>query len=79
MNKLFYPKLAAQNLHKNRQFYLPYILTVLGTAAAFYILAALANTKPASTQTRYYYLSIYMSIGLVVVGLFSVIFLFYTS
>ena len=33
MNKLFYPKLAAQNLHKNRQFYLPYILTVLGTAA----------------------------------------------
>ena len=53
MNKLFYPKLAAQNLHKNRQFYLPYILTVLGTAAAFYILAALANTKPISTQTRY--------------------------
>lgn len=79
MNKLFYPKLAAQNLHKNRQFYLPYILTVLGTAAAFYILAALANTKPTSTQTRYYYLSIYMSIGLVVVGLFSVIFLFYTN
>ncbi len=79
MNKLFYPKLAAQNLHKNRQFYLPYILTVLGTAAAFYILAALANTKPISTQTRYYYLSIYMSIGLVVVGLFSVIFLFYTN
>lgn len=79
MNKLFYPKLAAQNLHKNRQFYLPYILTVLGTAAAFYILAALANTKPASTQTRYYYLSIYMSIGLVVVGLFSVVFLFYTN
>lgn len=79
MNKLFYPKLAAQNLHKNRQFYLPYILTVLGTAAAFYILAALANTKPTSTQMRYYYLSIYMSIGLVVVGLFSVIFLFYTN
>lgn len=79
MNKLFYPKLAAQNLHKNRQFYLPYILTVLGTAAAFYILAALANTKPTSAQTRYYYLSVYMSIGLVVVGLFSVIFLFYTN
>ena len=79
MNKLFYPKLAAQNLHKNRQFYLPYILTVLGTAAAFYILAALANTKPTSSQTRYYYLSIYMTFGLVVVGLFSVIFLFYTN
>ncbi len=79
MNKLFYPKLAAQNLRKNRQFYLPYILTVIGTAAAFYILAALANTKPESSQTRYYYLSLYMSLGLVVVGLFSVIFLFYTN
>ena len=79
MKKLFYPKLAAQNLRKNRQFYLPYILTVVGTVAAFYILAALANTKPQSAQTRYYYLSIYMSIGLFVVGLFSVIFLFYTN
>ena len=35
MNKLFYPKLAAQNLHKNRQFYLPYILTVLGTVRLY--------------------------------------------
>ena len=79
MNKLFYPKLAAQNLHKNRQFYLPYILTVLGTAAAFYILAALASTKPQSTQTRYTYLTLYMGFGLFVVGVFSVIFLFYTN
>ena len=79
MNKLFYPKLAAQNLRKNRQFYFPYILTVVGTAAAFYILATLANTRPTSTQTRYAYLSLFMSIGLFVVGLFAVIFLFYTN
>lgn len=79
MNKLFYGKLAAQNLKKNRQFYFPYILTVVGSAAAFYILAALANTRPVSTKVRYYYLSVYMSLGMVVVGLFSVIFLFYTN
>ena len=79
MSKLFYPRLAAQNLRKNRQFYFPYILTVVGTAAAFYILAALANTKPQSTQTRYAYLSLFMGIGLFVVGVFSVIFLFYTN
>ena len=68
MNKLFYGKLAAQNLKKNRQFYFPYILTVVGSAAAFYILAALANTRPVSTKVRYYYLSVYMLLGMVVVG-----------
>ena len=38
MRKLsFYPKLAARSMKSNRRFYLPYILTVIGTAAAFYI------------------------------------------
>ena len=42
MRKLsFYPKLAARSMKSNRRFYLPYILTVIGTAAAFYIMAAL--------------------------------------
>lgn len=79
MKKLFYPRLAAQNLKKNRQFYFPYILTVMGAAAGFYILAALAATKPTSEQLRYQYLSMFMAIGLFVVGLFAVIFLFYTN
>lgn len=79
MKKMFYPRLAAQNLKKNGRFYFPYILTVAGAAAAFYILAALAATKPESEQLRYEYLTMFMAIGLVVVGLFAVIFLFYTN
>ena len=35
MRKLsFYPKLAARSMKSNRRFYVPYILTVIGTAAA---------------------------------------------
>ena len=37
MNKLFYPKLAGQNIIKNGKFYFPYLLTVVISAAAFYI------------------------------------------
>ena len=42
MRKLsFFPRLAWQSVRNNRRFYVPYILTVLGTTAAFYILSAL--------------------------------------
>ena len=44
MRKLsFYPKLAARSMKSNRRFYVPYILTVIGTAAAFYIMAAIVS------------------------------------
>ena len=42
MNKLFYPKLAGQNIIKNGKFYFPYLLTVVISAAAFYIMTALS-------------------------------------
>lgn len=80
----FYPKLAAQNIRKNRRFYLPYLLTVLGTVAAFYIMSALVfdpgtdNLAP-GTVSGAEYAKVFMSIGMVVAGLFSVIFLLYTN
>mgnify|MGYP000520881826 FL=1 len=44
MRKLsFYPKLAARSMKSNRRFYLPYILPVIGTAAACYIMAAIGS------------------------------------
>lgn len=45
MNKLLYPKLAWQNLRKNGKFYFPYLLTIIGTAAAFYIMMALGDAQ----------------------------------
>lgn len=79
MSKLFYPRLAAQNIVKNGRFYFPYILTVIFTSAAFYICLAMSLTDDMPDRVRYYYLSVYMGIGCFVVGLFIFIFLLYTN
>ena len=75
----FFPRLALVNLARNRQFYFPYLLTVIGTAAAFYIVSALAGAGDLPELTRYAYLSMFLSIGVFVVVLFAVIFLTYTN
>lgn len=75
----FYPKLAWGNIVRNRQFYVPYLLTLMGTAAAFYIIAALAGARDLPVMTRYIYLSMFMLIGLFVIAIFAVIFLSYTN
>lgn len=80
MNKLFYPKLAWQNLKNNAKFYFPYILTVVFTAASFYIMLALnGNSDNLPDISRYAYLSAFVVIGIFVITLFSIIFLFYTN
>ena len=79
MNRGFYPRLAARNLKTNRQFYIPYLLALAGTAAAFYILCALAGARDLPERIRYQYLSMFLFIGLFVVGLFAVIFLLYSN
>ncbi len=85
MRKLsFYPKLAARSIKNNRQFYLPYILTVIGTCAAMYILYAL-NFDPgfdqlgAGTTNGQAYVQFFMQLGIVMVSLFCFIFLVYTN
>lgn len=75
----FYPRMALTNLLRSRRFYGPYLLTVVGTAAAFYIVNALAHAPDLPSSTRYAYLQMFMYMGIVVLGLFSVIFLLYTN
>ncbi|MDR3766896.1 MAG: ABC transporter permease [Butyricicoccus sp.] len=79
MNKRLYARLAAQNMRKNAQFYVPYLLTILCTVAAFYITCTLARADDLPGNLRYAYLSAFMSIGYWVIGFFAVIFLFYTN
>lgn len=79
MSKGFFPRLALENCIKNGKFYFPYLLTVICTAAAFYICNALAYTPLETDLMRYAYLSEFMTIGLLVLGLFSLIFLLYTN
>ena len=74
-----YRRLAWHNLRHNSKFYLPYLFTIMGTAAVFYIMTALASAGDLPAQLRYAYLSMFMTIGVFVVGLFTIIFLFYTN
>ena len=75
----FYPKLAWGNIVRNHQFYVPYLLTLMGTAAAVYIIAALAGARDLPVMNRYIYLSMFMTFGLFVIAIFAVIFLGYTN
>ena len=45
MRNRLYPRLARQSLRKNRRFYLPYLLSVAFTFAAFYVMAAWPPTR----------------------------------
>lgn len=79
MRKALYMRLALQNFRKNGKFYIPYILTIAGTSAAFYIMLALNGNPDVPDRIRYSYLSAFVGIGTAVIALFSVIFLFYTN
>ena len=79
MRKSLFPSLALQNLRKNGRFYFSYILTIIGTAASFYILTAIATDEGMSKLRGADYVSAMASIGVVIAGLFSVIFLLYTN
>ena len=73
MNSL-YMRLAGQNIKKHRRSYVPYMLTGILTAAVYYILHSLA-TNPDVGETA----SAMLNLGVVIVMVFSVIFLFYTN
>lgn len=79
MSSSMYPRLAWQNLKKNGKFYFPYILTIVCASAAFYILLAMNGAKDLPENIRYSYLSSFIFFGTIVIGIFSVIFLFYTN
>ena len=75
----FYSKFALNNLVKNKKFIIPYVLSAIFTIMSFYILSSLAfgdnldklpNGIDATKQV--------LSLGIIVIALFSVIFLFYT-
>lgn len=75
----FYPKLAAQNMRRNKQFYGPYLLTCIATTALFYILCFLTFNEGMSTVFGGSTLQVLLGFGCVVIALFSLIFLFYTN
>lgn len=75
----FYSKFALNNLVKNKRFIVPYVLSTIFTIMSFYILSSLAfgdnlNKLPNGIQATKQVLSL----GIIVIAIFSTIFLFYT-
>ncbi len=81
MNRFFYQKLAINNMKKNSKTYIPYLLTCIGTIMMFYNMCFLSVAKDLgsagvsdSGTVRYI-----LFLGAIVIGIFSLIFLFYTN
>ena len=74
-----YPKLAITNINNNRQFYFPYLLTGIITVAMFYIMCALESNPGIQSMPGAKDLGLILRLGIGVIGIFAVIFLFYTN
>jgi len=79
MRKLFYPKLAANNIKKNYKTYIPYIITCVITIAMYYIMQSLAKNDGIGSLVGDASIQYMMKLGCRVIAIFAVIFLFYTN
>lgn len=79
MNRWFYPKMAGANIKKNGKFYFPYWLTFVCTVIMFYTMCYITFNKGLSELPGGESLKSILNLGCIVVGIFVVIFLFYTN
>lgn len=79
MNRLFYMKLAINNIKKNSRSYIPYLLTCIGTIMMFYNMCFLLLVKDMGHISDNASLKYLLFLGAIIIGIFSIIFLFYTN
>lgn len=77
MNNSFFAKLAVRNIRSNSQVYLPYTLSSICVVMMFYLVYSLMTNE--FVQTRSTVLPSLFSIGTIVVGIFSLIFILYSN
>lgn len=80
MKSCFYPRLAFTNIKKNAKIYIPYILMSSFTVMMFYLINYLSShpgLEKMASGTRT--IKITLNLGIIVVCLFSIIFLFYMN
>ena len=75
----FYSRIAAENIKKNTRLYLPRILAEAGLLGCFYILLTLAMDDRLSEALGGAYLSIFMTLGAIIIGLLSFILILYVN
>lgn len=74
----FYPRLAWSGIRKNKELYIPYLLTCIGMIMMFYIVCYLYTGSLLTNVRGGNIVAVFMGLGRFVIGAFSVIFLFYT-
>ena len=79
MSRLFYLKLALNNLKKNGQSYWPYLFTCIGTISMYSIMHAMSANRALSKIAVGDHLRVLLVLGIIVVAIFSAIFLLYTN
>lgn len=79
MKMTFYPKMAWMGIRKNSRMYIPYLLTCAGMIAMYYIMAFLAFSNVLLKVEGGEILNAIMGLGSIVIGVFALIFLFYTN
>ncbi len=79
MSKFFYVKLAFSNIKKNARIYVPYMLTCMGTIMMYYIIRGLALNQSMRDIRGGNEVQMIMGFGSWIIGIFAVIFLFYTN
>lgn len=79
MNHAIYSRLAWLNIKNNRKIYLPYLLTGLCMVMIFYIMGFLCFNQEVMNMAGGKFLCTIIYLGLYVIGVFSVLFLFYTN
>lgn len=79
MNKIFYPKLALNNIRKNSKTYVPYIITCVVTIMMFYMMLAISQNEGLENISGAETLRSILYFGIWIIGIFSAVFLFYTN
>ena len=74
-----FAKLALTNIRKNRKIYGPYIFACVGVVMMFYIISSLAHDPDVLEFYCGRSAAMILNLGSIVVSIFAIIFLFYTS
>ena len=79
MGRGLYLRLAVDGIKKNKKLYIPYIISLLGMVAISYVIFYLRVSPAVSGMRGTDVLRIIMSLGVIVMVVFSVLFLMYTN
>ncbi|MDO5538505.1 MAG: ABC transporter permease [Eubacteriales bacterium] len=76
MSRVLFRRMALTNIRRNRKFYVPFLLTIMVTAAMFYNMCSVSKNP---VLTEHGSVKAMLNFGVYIIGIFAVIFIFYTN